>query len=149
MSLGSRRRRESRRGDLPMTAEINVTSLIDVAFTLLVIFIITAPILQGGIEVRLPRAQVQPITAQDSPFIVSVDGSGIVYVGETPVPMDEFRSSFPQLYRAVNPNVVYIKGDSLAHYGAIYQVMATVARVTQEEGGRWGMLGEPEPRDGR
>lgn len=149
MSLGSRRRKDSKRGDLPVAAEINVTSLIDVAFTLLVIFIITAPILQGGLEVRLPRAQVQPITAQDDPFIVSVDGSGMVYVGETPIPMDDFRTSFPQLYRAVNPNVVYIKGDSLAHYGSIYRVMATVARVTQEEGGRWGMLGEPERLDGR
>jgi biopolymer transport protein TolR len=147
MSFGTRRRRESLRSDLPMNAEINVTSLIDVAFTLLVIFIITAPILQGGLEVRLPRAQVQPITAQDDPFIVSVDESGIVYVGETPVPLEDFRTSFPQLYRAVNPGVVYIKGDSLAHYGAIYRVMATVARVAQEEGGRWGMLGEPERID--
>ena len=44
----------------------------DVAFTLLVIFIITAPILQGGVEVAVPRADVQPLTAQDEPFFVSV-----------------------------------------------------------------------------
>ena len=52
------------RVDLPLNAEINVTSLVDVAFTLLIIFIITAPILQGGIEVAVPRADVQALSAQ-------------------------------------------------------------------------------------
>ena len=65
MSVGGASRRNGRaRNDLPINAEINVTSLVDVAFTLLVIFIITAPILQGGIEVAIPRADVQPLSSQ-------------------------------------------------------------------------------------
>ncbi len=49
-------------GELPLNADINVTSLVDVAFVLLIIFMITAPIMQGGVDVRLPRAQVRAIT---------------------------------------------------------------------------------------
>lgn len=129
-----------------MNAEINVTSLIDVAFTLLVIFIITAPMLQGGLEVQLPRAQIQPITAQDDPFIVSVDDTGTVYVGETPVSAEEFASSFPQLFQAAGAQIIYVKGDEAALYGDLFVVLSTVARTAQDEGVRWALLGEPEPR---
>jgi biopolymer transport protein TolR len=126
-----------------MNAEINVTSLIDVAFTLLVIFIITAPMLQGGIEVRLPEARIQPITAQDDPFIVSVDAEGMVYVGETPVTVEEFESAFPQLFAAASPGAVYIRGDSDALYGRLLPVLVTVARTAQEAGISWSLLAEP------
>ncbi len=139
-----RRRRGGGRGDLPINAEINVTSLIDVAFTLLVIFIITAPMLQGGLEVRLPRAQLQPITAQDQPFIVSVDESGTVYVGETPVSFEEFEDAFPQLYRAANPTAVYVKGDEAALYGMMLPVMALISRIVREDGIPMALIGEPE-----
>jgi biopolymer transport protein TolR len=134
------------RDDLRVNAEINVTSLIDVAFTLLVIFIITAPMLQGGLEVQLPRGQIQPITAQDDPFIVSVDSGGTVYVGETPVTAEEFSGAFPQLFRAAGAQVIYVKGDASAIYGDMFGVLSTVARTAQEEGVRWALIGEPEPR---
>ncbi|MSR23130.1 MAG: protein TolR, partial [Gemmatimonadetes bacterium] len=68
----SRRRRGSSRDRLHVSGEINVVPLVDLSLTLLVIFIITAPIMQGGVEVRLPRAQVRPITSQEDPFIVNI-----------------------------------------------------------------------------
>jgi biopolymer transport protein TolR len=141
-----RRAGNSKRGDLPPNAEINITSLIDVAFTLLVIFIITAPVLMGGVEVRLPRAQIQPVTAQDDPFVISVMEDGTVMVGETPVTPDEFQDAFPQLYRAAGPSAVYIRGDSLAIYGRMLPVMATIAAVTQPDGVPWRLIAEPERR---
>jgi biopolymer transport protein TolR len=140
------RRRGSRRSDLPVNAEINVTSLIDVAFTLLVIFIITAPMLQGGLEVRLPQAQIRPIDAQDDPFIVSVDADGQIFVGETPVTREEFAASFRQLFDMASPNAVYIKGDEAAMYGWVFQVQAIVYEVAAEEGVVVRILGEPEHR---
>jgi biopolymer transport protein TolR len=87
---GSTRRTAAKRGDLPINAEINVTSLIDVAFTLLVIFIITAPALTGGLEVNLPETRTQPLTVSDQSFIVSMDADGEIYIGETPVTREEF-----------------------------------------------------------
>lgn len=146
MSRG-RRGSAAKRGDLPPNAEINVTSLIDVAFTLLVIFIITAPVLQGGVEVRLPRAQIQPLTAQDDPFIVTILDDGTVVIGETPVTPEEFEEAFPQLYRAAAPSAVYIRGDSLAIYGRVLPVMQTIANVTREDGVPWRLIAEPRPRE--
>jgi len=134
----SRRRRPGR--DLDTRAEINITSLVDVAFTLLVIFIITAPALQGGIEVELPRANVRAVTAQERPFIVSVQRDGSVYIGETRVDRDDFAAAFPQLIEAAGVDMVYIRGDSAAVWGAGVQVMATVASA----GVRFAVVAEPD-----
>jgi len=90
------RKRGNGRSDLPLNAEINVTSLVDVAFTLLVIFIITAPILQGGINVSVPKADVQPITASNKkPFFVTVNRQGQVFIEDTKTTVTEFQKSFP------------------------------------------------------
>lgn len=141
-SLGSGRRGGGGgRGDLPLNAEINVTSLVDVAFTLLVIFIITAPILQGGIEVAIPRADVQPLTSQDTPFFVTVTADNTVYVEETPVSIEEFEGGFAQLIGG-DVERVYIRADSVAEWGPVMRVMSTV----QNAGVPWSVVGEPAPR---
>ncbi len=137
------RGRRGRRDDLPVRAEVNVTSLIDIAFTLLVIFIITAPMLQGGIEVKVPEADVPPLTSREDPIIVSIDERGRVFLGQTEVAPEEVATSLPQLLRAANARMVYIKGDSVAHYGRVLDVIATVAQV---EGITYGLVAEPRPR---
>ncbi len=114
--------------DLQPLAEINVTSMVDVAFTLLIIFIITAPILQGGIEVAVPETEVSALTAEDNTLIVTVDRDGVVYMGETPMDRTEFARSFAQIISAGNVDEVWIKGDSLATWGAGVDVISTVAR---------------------
>jgi biopolymer transport protein ExbD len=140
--LSLKTRGRPRGSDLPVSAEINITSLVDVAFTLLVIFIITAPVLQGGIEVAVPRGQVSAISALDQPFIVTVERDGTVHVGETPVDIAAFEEAFPRLLQAANPEIVYIRGDSLALYGHLYRVISTTA---QAEGIRWALVGEQVP----
>ena len=123
--------------DLPLTVDINVTSLVDVAFTLLIIFIITAPILQGGIEVDVPKADVQPLTARDNPFFVTVTREGRVFVEETETTVADFESGFAQLAR--NVDHVYLRADSLVEYGPVLKVIATLARSEK----KWSLVGEP------
>ena len=144
MSIGGPRRRG--RSDLPVTAEINVTSLVDVAFTLLVIFIITAPILQGGVEVQVPQADVSAINQQDNPFVVTVDQEGTVYVGETPFSLEEFDRAFPQMARTAAPGIVHIMADRNGLYGPVVRVIATVNNVAGVEGFRWALVAERPPR---
>lgn len=132
-------RRRGSHGDLPLEASINVTSLVDVAFTLLVIFIITAPILQGGVEVAVPRADVQPLTAQDDPFFVSVTPTGRVYVEETEMSVEDFQSGISGLLAAGGIEMVYIRGDSTANYGPMLKVIASIA----QSGVKFGLVGEP------
>ena len=112
------------RDDLPVNAEINVTSLVDVAFTLLVIFIITAPILQGGIEVAIPKADVQPITSDDRPFFVTVMSDGRIFMEETEVSIEQLESGLPQLLEAGGVQRIYIRADSLAPYGPVLKAMS-------------------------
>ena len=112
--------------DLQPVAEINVTSMVDVAFTLLIIFIITAPILQGGIKVAVPETDVSSLTADDNTLIISLDRDGIVYVGETPMDRTEFEASFGQIVSGGTVDKVWFKGDSLATWGAGVDVMSTI-----------------------
>ena len=119
-------RHRRNRGDLPLTADINVTSLVDVAFTLLVVFIIVAPALQGGIEIQMPEADVAPITSVDAPLIVTLRQDGRVYLGDTPMTVDEFRSAFPGLLEVVPREVVYLRADARASVQDLYQVMGII-----------------------
>lgn len=121
-------RKRPGRHDLPLTADINVTSLVDVAFTLLVIFIITAPVLQGGVEVAVPEADVAPLDTPDRPIVISVLRDGQIFVEETPYDLEEFSAAFPQLVAAGDLRVAYIRGDSTASWARMLQVLAVVNR---------------------
>ena len=136
-------RRRGAREVLPVKAEINVTSLVDVAFTLLVIFIITAPVLQGGVEVNVPEGRVGAIEATDELIIVSVLADGTVLFGETPVPRDDLEGALGQMIRAGGTDAVYVKADSLAQYGPVFQVISTVAA---QEGVALNLIGRELPR---
>jgi len=137
MNRGGRR---TLRQDLPIKAEINVTSLVDVAFTLLVIFIITAPMLQGGVEIQVPEADVAPLTAQTEPIIVTVQRDGRVFLAETEIPSEDLRTSLPQLLRAAGAQTVYIRGDAQADYGEVLSIIAAVSHV---EGITFGLIANP------
>ncbi len=128
--------------DLQPMAEINVTSMVDVAFTLLIIFIITAPILQGGIEVAVPETDVASLTAEDNTLIVTVDRDGVVYMGETPMTRNEFVESFGQIAAGGTIDEVWIKGDSLAAWGAGVDVMSAIRAA----GIPFSIVAEQRPR---
>jgi biopolymer transport protein ExbD len=112
--------------ELQPVAEINVTSMVDVAFTLLIIFIITAPILQGGIEVSVPQTDISSLTADENTLIITVDRDGVVHLNETPMDRAEFRETFPQIAAAGSFETVWLKGDSLSFWGAGIDVMGTI-----------------------
>ena len=123
MRLGRPRRH------LNVGAEINMTSLIDVAFVLLVIFMITAPIMQGGVEVRLPQAASTPITSDDR-VIVTVDRDGNIFVGEIPVlSLEDFERVFPDYVASKNATGAYLKGDADVPYGRVLQVLGLMKRL--------------------
>jgi len=124
-----------------LNAEINVTSLVDVAFTLLVIFIITAPILQGGIEVSIPRADVQPLTSQDSPFFVTIDRQGRIFMENSEVTLAELEAGLPQLLAGGTVERVFIRADSAAYWDPVVKTMA----IAVQSGVNWSVVAEPFP----
>ncbi len=112
-------------GELPLTADINVTSLVDVAFVLLIIFMITAPIMQGGVDVQLPRAEARPITAKEG-MVVSVDKQGRIFIDETMVSYADFQMTFGALVKSRKPKSVYLRADRRVPYGEVVRVLATI-----------------------
>jgi len=130
------------RGELPLAADINVTSLVDVAFVLLIIFMITAPIMQGGVDIQLPRGEPRPIEPREG-LIVSVNSEGQIFIDDenTPLEYEEFRSVFGSLVSRRQPSGVYLRGDRRAAYGNVIRVLAVmqaagvdnVAMVLEEE----------------
>jgi biopolymer transport protein TolR len=110
---------------MSMHADINLTNLIDVAFVLLIIFMITAPILQGGVEIQLPEAEATPLTSSDA-VIVSVDQNGNVFVGETRMKsIGEFEAIIGAMVEGKKRQVT-LKGDKRAVYGAVMDVLGVM-----------------------
>jgi len=112
-------------GELPVMADINVTSLVDVAFVLLIIFMITAPIMQGGVDVQLPRAEARPLQPREG-LVVSIDREGQIFVDETALSYEDFRTAFPAMVTARQPSGVYLRADQRVDYGQVVRVLAAM-----------------------
>jgi biopolymer transport protein ExbD/biopolymer transport protein TolR len=119
-----RRRRER----TPLNAEINVVSLIDVMMLLLVIFMITAPMMQGGIEVRLPRGEARPLETK-SDLVVTVLPGNRVAVDETRMTWEQFRGTFKALAEQRAKRGVVLRGDASVPYGDVVRVLGIMMQA--------------------
>jgi biopolymer transport protein TolR len=133
--------RHDRPGGLPVRAEINVTSLVDVAFTLLVIFMITAPILQGGVEVAVPKAPAAPLQVSEG-LVITIDSDGRIFIEDDEVSRDEFAASIAALVERRGAETVYVKGDRDVPYGSVLWVIGTLKEAEIEA---VSLVAEPEP----
>jgi biopolymer transport protein ExbD/biopolymer transport protein TolR len=133
-------RRSARHLGLEVQAEINVTSLVDVAFTLLIIFMITAPIIQGGVEIEVPRAPSAPLQASEG-IVITIDREGQLYLDDTPVTLDEFDAAVVQVIRRRDPETVYVKGDTNVSYGVVLRV---IGKLKEAEIEAVSLIAEPE-----
>lgn len=123
----------SRRAFTPM-AEINVTPMVDVMLVLLVIFIVTAPLLTTGVNVKLPQTTKTKSLPQDNKALtLYVERDGTLTLNEAKLDMDTLTARLEAI-RESNPEVrIYVKGDKDVSYGQMMQVMASVtaAGITQ------------------
>ena len=115
----------SQRGEMPLMADVNVTSLVDVMLVLLIIFMLTAPIMQGGVDVELPRAEARPLSPKEG-MVVTVNRDGRIYVDQTPVTYRDFRVTFRSLVATRKPTGVYLQADDRVPYGDVVRVLAVV-----------------------
>lgn len=118
-------RRRSRGERTPLNAEINVVSLIDVMMLLMVIFMITAPIMQGGVDVALPKAAARPLEPKGG-LVVSITKDGRIFADETRMSMSEFRASFRALSSKAGREGVYLRADQGVPYGTVVTVLAII-----------------------
>jgi biopolymer transport protein ExbD/biopolymer transport protein TolR len=132
--------RRRRRVGMALNAEINVVSLIDVMLLLLVVFMITAPLMQGGVDITLPRAQARPLE-QRSGLVVTVNRTGEIFVDEDRLSLDEFRAGFRALAQQRSSQGVYLRADQGVPYGSVVRVLAIMRAAGV---GDVGLVAEPE-----
>jgi biopolymer transport protein TolR len=106
-------------------ADINVTPLVDVVLVLLIIFMITAPVLQSGIEVNVPHTKtVKEITEER--LVISIDKDQRVFLGNQPVNINEIADQLRQKIRDPQNQAIYVRADEELPFGVFAVVMDAV-----------------------
>jgi biopolymer transport protein TolR len=127
-------------------ADINVTPLVDVMLVLLIIFMVTAPLLQVGVPVDLPKTSAQQVGGKDEPLVVSVNAQGEVFLGETRYDLAELGSKLKAVHDEKPDQRVFMRGDKAVDYGKMMEVMGVVI----DSGFRQlGLLGEAAQQLGK
>ncbi|PID80085.1 biopolymer transporter ExbD [bacterium DOLJORAL78_65_58] len=116
-----------RRGHFRSKADINITSLVDVTLCLLIIFMLTAPYIQGGVEVNLPEAETRKTLVKEGP-VISITGNRQVFFQENPTTMDELGGLLAPWLEDKDTVPVYLRSDEEVPYGFVLKVMAAVER---------------------
>lgn len=117
--------RRRRSGRLHLNAEINVVSLIDVMMLLLVIFMITAPMMTGGVDIQLPVAVARPLE-QKSPMVVSIDQNGTILVNRERLTFTQFEAAFKALIGDDADRGVTVEADRRGNVDTYLRVLAVV-----------------------
>jgi biopolymer transport protein TolR len=132
------RRRRRERFDL--NADVNVVSLIDVMLLLLVIFMITAPMMQGGVDITLPAADAKPLESKDG-LSITVNHAGEIYIDREKYSLAQFRLVFKAIATNRTKNGVYLRADKGVDYGIVVQLLA----IMRADGvSNVGLVTEPE-----
>jgi biopolymer transport protein TolR len=125
----------------PMS-EINVTPFVDVMLVLLIIFMVTAPMMEQGLEVDLPNTNTENIRVKDQPLVITVKRDGKIHLAESGAfELDELEAKLDAILDADATREVFLRADERVPYGVVAKVMAR-ARAAGVE--KLGMVTEPE-----
>jgi biopolymer transport protein TolR len=122
-------------------SEINVTPFVDVMLVLLVIFMVTAPMMQQGIDVDLPETTTQPLRLRDEPLILTVQKDGKTFLARREVPLEELEAKLQAIFEGKDRKELYLRADKEAPYGFVAQAMAAARRAGTKT---LGIVTEPE-----
>ena len=132
-----------RRQNYHALSEINVTNLVDVVLVLLIIFMVTAPLLQSGIDVRLP----QTATASDEPsegIVVTITKEGGVFVNDVYRTAAQWEDELKRLIQNKPDSKAYIRADSEVDYGVVVQLISAMKRLGIND---VGLVTQPGTKD--
>ncbi len=125
-------------------AEINVTPLVDVMLVLLVIFMVTAPMMQMGIDVNLPRVQSKSIDVAEEKIVLTVNARQELFLNKLQIPLAVLRPKLEAVFAARIDREVFLRADRSVPYGFVVEVMSEVRRAGID---KLGMITEaPEER---
>jgi biopolymer transport protein TolR len=127
-------------------SEINVTPLVDVMLVLLIVFMVTAPLIQQGVEVNLPQAKAQAVKAEEQKLVLSIRSDRTLYLGTDDKParltLDDLEDKLRANVRVARDRELYLMADRSLPYGFVVEVMAAVQRAGVTN---LGMITNPNP----
>ena len=130
-------------GDRSAMSQINVTPFVDVMLVLLIIFMVTAPMMQQGVQVNLPTAETKALTPQETTVVVSIDRGGRFFINSGEIPAGELKTRLTEMFAAKAKKEVFLKADKDVPYGEVIKAMAEIKGAGIE---RLGMVTEPSQR---
>ncbi|MES2769363.1 MAG: protein TolR [Bdellovibrionota bacterium] len=104
-------------------SEINVTPLVDVMLVLLIIFMVTAPMMQQGFEVDLPEASAAGVSVSEDPLLLVIQKNRKIYLGSAQIPMDNLSQKISAIMETRKNKQVNIQADKTVDYGVVAEAM--------------------------
>lgn len=114
-------------------ADINITNLVDVVLVLLIIFMISAPLLQSGIEVDLPKTTAAPIEQEVEGVVVTIDKKGGIYINDVWSRLDDFETKLDKEMKLKHTKSVFLRSDSTVAYGIAIDVIGRMKAIGIEQ----------------
>ena len=133
-------KRYSQRHGGTLLSELNVTPLIDLAFTLLIIFMITAPLMEHSLEIELPKSNQQTSSTSDTVKEIAVDANGNIFYEKSAVHLEQLKLELAQLMRQDPNGAVSLRADANLRY----QQLVLVLDAIKESGARLGLATTPD-----
>jgi biopolymer transport protein TolR len=109
-----------------LVSQINVTPLVDVMLVLLIIFMVTAPIIQQGVEVNLPAVKAAPLPGKEEQFIVSITRNREIYLNDAHISEPELTEKLTAIATERPDRQVFIRADDAVPYGEVIRTMAAI-----------------------
>ena len=136
----------SQRNNGMTISQINVTPLVDVMLVLLVIFMVTAPIIQQGVQVNLPQANAGAITGNEELLVVTIAKNEKIYLNDNVMTLAELRDKLTAVRKLQADKEVYLRADQEVRYGI---VVKTIAAIKQAGINKLGMVTRPARDSGQ
>ncbi|MEW5849857.1 MAG: protein TolR [Myxococcota bacterium] len=121
-------------------ADINVTPLVDVMLVLLIIFMVTTPLMEQGIQVDLPKTKAASMSSKEQKLVLTVTKEQRIYLGKTEIPKEELLVKLKANERIKQEKEVYLHADQALPYGVVVSVMGVLKEAGVEA---LGMITDP------
>ncbi len=134
------RYKRNRNKEEKLVSEINVTPLVDVVLVLLIIFMVTAPMLQMGIDVNLPRVKARSVDVTEEKLVLTINGKKEIYLNNHKTPLTDLSPKLENIFKTKIEREVFMRADKDVPYGYVVQVMSEVRKAGVD---KLGMITEP------